>query len=251
MKETHREQRIALFIDCENISYKHMDTIMEKLQPIGEICIKKAYGYYASESLKKYEDYLIKYAIEPVHIITNGKNSCDIKIAIDVMNTLQSSYITTIALATSDSDFTSLASEIRKRGVDAIGLGEDKAKESLKNAFTSFEVLHLEDIASISDDLDALSLLCDSIENTCRDDGYALVSQVGIHLKNTYLKTAASYQYDSLSDLLRSMPEFFEVAYGDKRSILLVGVKGELYKHLKRLRTQNKGGSSRKVGGRK
>lgn len=54
------------------------------------------------------------------------KNATDIKIVIDVMNTMVSSKSNIIALVTSDSDFTDLAKDIKAKGIEALGYGEKR-----------------------------------------------------------------------------------------------------------------------------
>lgn len=235
-----KDKKVALFIDCENISYKLIDEIMEKLSLIGEVCIKKAYGYWRDDSLKNWENELKKYSIEPIHVITGKnsstsiKNSCDIRLTIDVMKVMHAKSMDCIVLATSDSDFASLASEIRAYGLMAIGFGESKSREELKNAFTSFEFIGKNidsEEVNLQNDKQLLNLLRNAIESTTSDTGKSLVSQVGLWLKANYLKTASSYGKDSWGDVLKSMPKYFEISYdGVNNSIMSVRYIGKTYK---------------------
>jgi len=45
------DNKIALFIDCENISYRHIEDIIAELASYGEVHIRKAYGDWANPSL--------------------------------------------------------------------------------------------------------------------------------------------------------------------------------------------------------
>lgn len=227
-------KKVALFIDCENVSYKLIDDIMERLAEVGEVCVKKAYGDWRNNAIKGWEDALIRYSIEPIHIITGnrmgdgakgGKNSSDIKITIDVVNALNSGIMECIALASSDSDFAPLAQEIRTKGIAAIGFGEKKAREDFRKAFTNFEevgVLEEGDI-KLKKDKNLIKILRNAVESNSGDDGKSLVSRVGLWIKNNYLKSASSYGQDSWGDIFKALPEFFEISYsGTNNSIMSV-----------------------------
>lgn len=213
-----RGKRVALFIDSENISHRLISEVIERLEGFGEICIKKAYGDWRKENLRAWDEWLSKYSIEPVHLITGNvkkSNSSDIKIAIDVMNTLFSDRMDYIALVTSDSDFAPLAQEIRTRGIVAIGFGEAKSRDSLKNAFTSFEEVGEEKDEDLSSNRYLINLLKHTIESTMGDDGKSMVSRVGIWIKDRYFKTASSYGKETWGEVFRALDDF-EISYGGR-----------------------------------
>lgn len=235
--ESKKRIKVALFIDCENISYRLIDEIIKRLSEVGEVCVKKAYGDWRSSGIKNWEESLIKYSIEPIHIITGnrtleknseekgGKNSSDIKITIDVMNTLHSGTIECIALASSDSDFAPLAQEIRSRGIPAIGFGEKKARDDYRNAFSNFEELSLLEtsVNNLSKNKELISMLKNAVEMNIKEDGKALVSSVGIYIKNNYFKTASSYGNESWGDIFKELPDFFNIVYsGNNNSVMSV-----------------------------
>ncbi|MCE3046853.1 NYN domain-containing protein [Helicobacter kayseriensis] len=222
MSQKMREERgkkVALFIDSENISHRLISEVMERLEGFGEICIKKAYGDWRKNDLRGWDEWLSKYSIEPVHLITgNGikTNSSDIKIAIDVMNTLFSERMDCIALVTSDSDFAPLAQEIRTRGIVSIGFGEAKSRESLRNAFTSFEEVGRDKEEDLSSNRYLINLLRQATESTMGEDGKSMVSRVGIWLKDHYYKSASSYGRETWGEVFRALDEHFEVTYGGR-----------------------------------
>ncbi|PAF52635.1 NYN domain-containing protein [Helicobacter sp. 13S00477-4] len=232
--ENKERKKVALFIDCENISHKLIEDIMDRLAEVGEVCVKKAYGDWRNPSIKSWEESLIKYSIEPIHIITgnrngeggkSGKNSSDIKITIDVINTLHSGTMECIALASSDSDFAPLAQEIRTKGIPAIGFGEKKTREDFRKAFTNFEELGVMQLGDpqLSKDRYLIQMLKNAVESTSGDDGKSLLSRVGLWIKNNYFKSASSYGRDSWGDVFKALPEFFEITYsGINKSIMSV-----------------------------
>jgi len=60
------QNRIALLIDAENISYKYIDTIFDELKEIGSVTIRKVYGDLSHEQTKPWVGPIQKYAITPV-----------------------------------------------------------------------------------------------------------------------------------------------------------------------------------------
>jgi len=132
-----RENRVAVFIDFENIKRAVDDffinervdlkRIFEEIQRVadGRIVIKRAYADWGQ--FKDYRSDLLDNATEPIQAFAltyKGKNGADIKIAIDVMDVvLRQNDITHVALVSGDSDFTPLVSKLREFGRMVIGVG--------------------------------------------------------------------------------------------------------------------------------
>lgn len=220
------DKKIALFIDCENISPKYIDDIFNELANYGEVIIRQAYRNYVKNN-KNWESILMKYAIKPIQTIfnINSKNISDFQIVIDVMNTIYNSKIDIIVLASSDSDFTSLAIEIKSKGVAVIGFGEHKTPEALKNAYSIF--IELPVGGSIKEDDTLKEILKDAIENTCNDSGFSLVSQIGSYLKNKNSSYhAKNFGKNTWGEIFKMYPKDFEIDYKDtKKSTLIVKIK--------------------------
>ena len=135
------KKKIALFIDCENISYKHIDMIINNLSKLGDVLIRRAYGNWNNPSLKKWNELIHDYSLETIYQspYATSKNSTDIKMTVDIMKILCSSKnINYMALATSDSDFIPLITEIKAQEIQVIGLGEKKTNKILRNVCTKF-----------------------------------------------------------------------------------------------------------------
>ena len=148
------QNRIALLIDAENISYKYIDTIFDELKEIGSVTIRKVYGDLSKEGTKPWVNPIQKYAITPVQQYQNsrGKNSSDMALVIDAMDILYNNPVEIFCVASSDSDFTRLASRIRQEGKMVIGMGESKSSQPFVNAFDKFQYLDLldEECAEVS-----------------------------------------------------------------------------------------------------
>lgn len=236
-----KRRKIALFIDSENISHRLIGEVMERLEGFGEICIKKAYGDWRNEALRGWDEWLSKYSIEPVHLITGSgwkTNSSDIKIAIDVMNTLFSERMDCVALATSDSDFAPLAQEIQARGIVAIGFGEAKSRDCLKKAFSSFEEVGEEAKQDLRSNQALINLLIDAVDDTMGRDGKAMVSDVGNLLKRCYFKNASSYDRKTWGEVFRALSDYFEISYGGKNNKVMFVEYAPKFQHPKAQRNE-------------
>ena len=155
------QKNIALLIDAENISYKYIGTIFDELKEYGNVTIRKLYGDLSKEQTKPWVEPVLKYAIIPVQQYQNsvGKNSSDMALVIDAMDILYNNPVDIFCIASSDSDFTRLASRIRQEGKMVIGMGESKASQPLVNAFDKFQYLNVIDI----DDSDTQDVLDNEI----------------------------------------------------------------------------------------
>ncbi len=142
------QKNIALLIDAENISYKYIDTIFDELKEYGNVTIRKLYGDLSKEQTKPWIEPVQKYAIIPVQQYQNsvGKNSSDMALVIDAMDILYNNPVDVFCIASSDSDFTRLASRIRQEGKMVFGMGESKASQPLVNAFDKFQYLNVIDV---------------------------------------------------------------------------------------------------------
>ncbi len=141
------QKNIALLIDAENISYKYVDTIFDELKELGKVTVRKLYGDSSKEATTSWIGPVQKYALIPVQQFQNsiGKNSSDIALVIDAMDILYNNPVDIFCIASSDSDFTRLASRIRQEGKTVIGMGESKASQPFINAFDKFQYLDVID----------------------------------------------------------------------------------------------------------
>ena len=60
------DKKVALFIDCENVSSKYIDDIMSELATYGEVNIRKAYGNWESKVLSSWKDIRFKHGLESI-----------------------------------------------------------------------------------------------------------------------------------------------------------------------------------------
>jgi hypothetical protein len=111
--------RLALLIDADNIRSDFLPVIFRETSALGTVTIKRVYGHFASSTMNAWQPLLHRHALTPVHIppAVTGKNATDMKLAIEAMDLLHRGQLEGFCIASSDSDFTTLASRIREDGV--------------------------------------------------------------------------------------------------------------------------------------
>ena len=145
MRSSHTQdnQKIAVFIDFENISLSaanhfgefDLGLLLKAIQRRGRITLRRAYGDWSR--LIKYRDALRENAVELVQLYSynvqqGGKNRADIRLVIDVMESLfMLDYIDTVVIVSGDSDFSSLMSKAREYGKYTIGVGVQASTSDL------------------------------------------------------------------------------------------------------------------------
>ncbi|MEY3001942.1 MAG: hypothetical protein RLZZ428_317, partial [Pseudomonadota bacterium] len=140
MKETKKEDLIALFIDCDNISHRSIEGIINELSNYGKVNIRHAYGNWTKENLKNWEEKLLEFAIKPIQQFdySKNKNATDILMTIDAMDLLHTKDIDAFAFATSDSDFTPVVMRVQEEGLKVYGFGEKKTPKPFMVACSQF-----------------------------------------------------------------------------------------------------------------
>lgn len=127
-----KEENVALLIDAENISPRYVKTIMKEVKKYGVITYKRIYRDWTCDSAVGWKDVILEYGLAPVqqYSYTTGKNATDFAIIIDAMDILYTQSIDVFCLATSDSDFTKLATRLKESGRKVVGMGEHKVPKS-------------------------------------------------------------------------------------------------------------------------
>ncbi|MGB5466098.1 MAG: NYN domain-containing protein, partial [Sedimenticolaceae bacterium] len=102
--------RIALLIDCDNVSHTSIEGVLQELAKYGTVNVRHAHGDWNSRNLAGWREKLQPNAVRPIQqfAYTTGKNATDSAMIIDAMDLLYSKTVDAFALMTSDSDFTPL-----------------------------------------------------------------------------------------------------------------------------------------------
>lgn len=128
-------RRIAVMVDGDNISAKHSPRILSEARALGRPDIVRVYA-----AVDRHSDWLAVTGYRLLHA-GSGKNAADLLLCIDAMELALTGEVEAFIIATSDGDFTHLAQRLRERGLDVIGLGEDKAPEGFRASCTEFRPL--------------------------------------------------------------------------------------------------------------
>lgn len=229
--------RVAVLIDCDNISWQLGAAVLAEAAGKGTLGVKRGYGDWSSQALSGWKKQLSLLAIQPMQqpAYVAGKNATDSALIIDAMDLLYSGNVDTFFLVSSDSDFTRLAMRLRESGRRVFGIGAQKTPVSFQNAcdrFTFTEVLvKLADgpasgtageaapvagttIDGVLDDSAVPSLedvLVPAVRAMERDDGWAPLSAVGTYIVNNHPSfDSRNYGSPRLGQLVRGL-EFVEV----------------------------------------
>jgi len=228
-----KEDHIALFIDCDNISYKAIDGIISELSKYGVVNIRQAYGNWTKDNLKNWEEKLLEYAIKPIQQFdyTKNKNATDILMTIDAIDLLHTKQIDAFAFATSDSDFTPVVMRVLAEGIRVFGFGEKKTPKPFMAACSQFifteklmpraETKNPAAIESetrqsptrksgkqMRGDTWLVNLLRDAVDQTMDEYGWAQLSEVGNYINNRSSFSPVNYGYKKLSNLIKEIDLF-------------------------------------------
>jgi len=224
-------KRIALLIDCDNVSHTSIGGVLDELAKYGMVNIRHAHGNWNSPSLNGWIEKVHPFAIRPMQqfAFTKGKNATDSAMIIDAMDLLYSKNVDVFALMTSDSDFTPLVLRLLESGLPVYGFGEKKTPKPFVDACSQF--IYTENLASdekekampgevlkptkrtrseLRNDTSLVRLLRTAAEKTADESGWSHLSQVGKFIQNNSSFSAVNYGYRTLGDLIRSS-ELFEI----------------------------------------
>ena len=122
------DANVAVLIDYENVGLDAIQHLLDQLSDVGRVIIRRAYGDWSVQRGK--QDQLLELGIEPIHQYhsnKSGKNSSDIRLAIEAIDLLYSSPIDTFVIVSSDSDFVPLVGKLRSSGKSVIVAGRREA----------------------------------------------------------------------------------------------------------------------------
>lgn len=235
-------ERIALLIDADNTQIGKLEAIINEISTRGRIVVRRAYGNWRKDSLRKWEGELKRLAIRAVQQFdyTKGKNATDMALVIDTMDLLMKGTYDSFVIVASDSDYTPLAIRLQESGAMVFGVGEKKTPEAFRNACDEFIYIENLDVQSDEDAadnggnstgdagdagdekssrkarLDGLSqihfMLKQGVEKYGDDDGWTDTSQVTQWIKRAKPDfDPRNFGYRKMIELLQDFPKKYEV----------------------------------------
>lgn len=137
------EERIALFLDYENLAIGARDNlgVTFDLKPIadalaerGRVIVRKAYGDWSmfDEDRRMLTRNHVELIEIPQRMGASRKNAADIKMAVDALElAFERDYLSTFVIGTGDSDFTPLVHKLRELNRRVIGVGVKDSTSAL------------------------------------------------------------------------------------------------------------------------
>jgi uncharacterized protein (TIGR00288 family) len=230
MARVKTEDHIALFIDCDNISHKAIEGIINELSKYGVVNIRQAYGNWTKDNLKNWEDKLLEFAIKPIQQFdySKNKNATDILMTIDAIDLLHTKDIDAFAFATSDSDFTPVVMRVQNEGIKVFGFGEKKTPKPFMAACSQFifteKLMKTGAVGSETADLITapirksgkemrqdtwlVHVLRTALEQTMDEEGWANLANIGQYINNSTSFSPINYGYKKLSNLIDEIDLF-------------------------------------------
>ena len=252
-----QENNIAMFIDCDNVSSKYIESIFDDLSQYGTVNIRRAYGDWKDKKLHGWESILQDYNIKPIQqfAYTKGKNATDIAMIIDIMDILYTKELEAIVLITSDSDFTPIVTRILSDGLTVYGYGEAKTPMAFVNACSQFiyvEKLNVllndetvKDIVThnkhhavteavtkyvgrnydIRKDYKLINILKQGVEITSDEQGWADVKDMSMYIRKNSSFSQINYGFKKMSDLIKAL-DLFDMKYlGEQKTQLMIKIR--------------------------
>mgnify|MGYP000112213712 CR=1 FL=1 len=214
--------RLAVLIDSDNISYRNVGNVLNKLKNYGEITLKRAYGDFTIHedcpgSKKGWKEFCNRNAINMIQTsqYREGKNTTDITLTIQAMTMLYSDLYDGFCIISSDSDFTPLVMALKERNKKVYIVGNKQTPSPLKKACNQF--ISIEDgennttATSPSLPKGFLKKLPELFQNS--QDGWLSAAAFGKILKDAnydYKRLNPETSYGTLSEFIRQNTNIFK-----------------------------------------
>ncbi len=139
-KLAHKQQRIAVLIDAENVSHTLVPAILLRCACYGTLQVKRAFADWSRHEMRNFRNVLNQNAIEAVHLVSyaRGKNAADITLCLCAMELVHTGQFDAVCLVSSDSDLTPLAFTLRRAGVRVYGFGGRQTPRAFVMACSTF-----------------------------------------------------------------------------------------------------------------
>ncbi len=209
--EDRNSDNLAVLIDADNARASIVHELLEEVARYGTATVKRAYGDWTTDQLKKWKGVLHEMAIQPMQQFsyTKGKNATDSALIIDAMDLLYTGHLHGFCLVSSDSDFTKLANRLREAGKVVYGFGERKTPQPFVAAcdkFVYYDILKpTKSEGTSKPKAEPLKpMLVKAINAASQDDGWAGLGAVGSMLmKNSPSFDARIYGCQKLGELVK------------------------------------------------
>ncbi|AJB40925.1 NYN domain-containing protein [Treponema pallidum] len=236
------EKKFALLIDGDNISPKFLEGIVGEVSKEGDIHVRRVYGDWTTPNMNGWKGLLTKIPIRPVQQFRYGDNATDNTIIMEAIELANNNRaINAVCIASTDSDYYSLALKLREYGLYVLGIGKRNAREIWVSACNEFKYIenietehfglsagfafHTESDAAavpgagvdaVEEDtggFDLGKLVAHAYRNSrMTEEGWVSLSNLGKSLRITKPEfDPRSYNHSTLREMVEALPELFEV----------------------------------------
>lgn len=126
---------VAVLVDGENLSSCHAAAVLQRAQVMGAARVRRVYGDVCAIPGWTEQD-----GFGVVHT-GSGKNSADIRLAIDAVDLVLADRVRRFLIVSSDADLGHVAVYLRERGAFVCGMGEEKTPNRFRAACHAFHQL--------------------------------------------------------------------------------------------------------------
>lgn len=232
--ETHKELKLAVLIDADNVPYANVKEMFEEIAKYGTPTFKRIYADWTKPTVSGWKGVLLENAITPIqqYSYSSGKNASDSALIIDAMDILYTGKVDGFCIVSSDSDFTRLATRLREAGMKVIGIGEKKTLNPFITACDKFIYIEIlkpeitaheetgnkkisknakkpanEPLSRINPEI--IKMFSDSITDLADENGWAFLGDLGnLLLKKKPDFDPRNYGYRKMLPLIKSMNKF-------------------------------------------
>jgi len=133
---------MQVFIDADNISYKLFNNIKSELINFpDEIQSINVYADWSKSETNNWIEVCKNNGLNPIMATryVKLKESSDMKIAVDIMQTLyELQHVNTYVIVSNDTDFIQIVNTLKKKGKRVIGIGSANKNKILKDSYNNF-----------------------------------------------------------------------------------------------------------------
>jgi hypothetical protein len=185
-----KKNRVAVFIDGENINHQHAKNLYGVATDFGEVEMAKVYAGPDIIDTWNYQS-LFDRVLTPT-----GKNATDIVVCVDMIATACSGDFDVIVIGSADKDFAHAATTIRNMGIKVVGVCVRQAAYKLRTACNRY-------ICLVDNYIEAEEAVIEFISEAVERSG-------GIDLRgiSTLIEDATGYTIDDVRGA--SWIDFFE-----------------------------------------
>ena len=230
MKNHLAKETLALFIDAENTK-PDFDQLFSFCRLYGEIRMARIYGHRELLRLSRWQKEYGQFNLEPVYAEKGRKNSADMLLALDAVESLYLyPDITTYVITSTDYDFLPLVHRLRKHKKKTLGISTRYPPAMMRSSFHEYHTLLRPewDVFEFCAQQFYLSYLDCQLDN-----GWALADEVFFSLPEPvpFLRRLHQMGFDSFFSFLKNCRFFLihkEKAHTPKGQIVSYWIRNPL-----------------------